>query len=45
MKKQLTVQGSIHLHACRRLNKIANKVCSGKKGTQKIARGCKENCF
>ena len=45
MKKQFTAQDCIHLFACRRLNKIANKVCYGEKGTQKIARGCNENCI
>lgn len=45
MKKQFTAQDCIHLFACRRLNKIANKVCYGEKGTQKIARGCNDNCI
>lgn len=43
-KKQFTAQDCIHLHACRRVNKIANKVCYGEKGTQKIARGCNDEC-
>lgn len=43
-KKQFTAQDCIHLYACRRLNKIANKVCYGELGTKKVARGCNEDC-
>ena len=44
MNKNFTGQDCIHLHACRRLNAMANRALYGATGTQKMARGCNDNC-
>lgn len=42
--KYFTARDCIHLHACRKVTAIANRVIYGVKGTQKIARGCSKEC-
>ena len=42
--KYFTASNCIHLHACRKVTAIANRVIYGVKGTQKIARGCSKEC-
>lgn len=42
--KYFTASDCIHLHACRKVTAIANRVIYGLKGTQKIARGCSKEC-
>ena len=44
MKKQFTAMDCIHLFACRKVNSIANKLLFGVKGTQKMVRGCNDEC-
>lgn len=41
--KYFTASDCIHLHACRKVTAIANRVLYGNK-TQKLARGCSKDC-